>query len=447
LRKALLGVAALVLLVALAALGYGVHLVRKLDTPEFQRALLEQAKATVGADVHVKEMDISLLSGVTLRGIVVANPAPFPGDLLAAEAFVLRYRRWPLLAGRVEVERLTLEKPALGLTMDTRGVFNYERLGGSASRPSAAPVGSVALPLRIVLKRLSVEDASIVMTDHAKARLLSVEDADFRSAFAIEGGIAQGEGEATVASVNLADLLFVRGIRSPLAMSKEAVRLAPVRGRVAGGEVTGDVTLHLRGGFRYVAHLEVRGAEVKTLLSEAKSAGGLTGTLAAKATFEGRGGLPTLKGHGQGTVTDCRVDQGRTLALLAGLLQVPELASPDFDECRVEFTQAGARLSTPVLSLKGDAVRLTGRGTLDLETSGLDYQMTLALAPKLFAKVTRPELRPAFKPAADGFSAIDFRLYGTTLAPQTDLLSLIGKAAATEAAKEQLNKLFKRKVF
>jgi hypothetical protein len=216
---------------------------------------------------------------------------------------------------------------------------------------------------------------------------------------------------------------------------------------VAGGEVTGDVTVHLRSGFRYVAHLEVRGAEVKTLLSEAKSAGRLTGTLAAGAAFEGRGGLRTLKGHGQGTVADCRVDQGRPLALLAGLLQVPELASPDFEECRFEFTLSRSRLSTPVLRLEGKAVRLTGRGSLDLETSGLDYQMTLALAPRLFAKVTRPELRSAFKPQGDGFSAIDFRLYGTTLEPQTDLASRIGAAAATAAAREQLNRLFKRKVF
>jgi len=73
--------------------------------------------------------------------------------------------------------------------------------------------------------------------------------------------------------------------------------------------------------------------------------------------------------------------------------------------------------------------------------------MTLALAPRLLAKITRPELRPAFKPAADGFSAIDFRLYGTTLEPQTDLVSRIGKAAATEAAKDQVNRLLKRKIF
>jgi hypothetical protein len=154
-----------------------------------------------------------------------------------------------------------------------------------------------------------------------------------------------------------------------------------------------------------------------------------------------------MKGHGQATITDCRVEHGRTLALLAAVLQVPELASPAFDECRAEFTQSGYRLSTPVLRLVGKAVQLTGKGTVNLATDGLDYQMTLALAPPLFAKVTRPELRPAFRQRGDGFSEIDFRLYGTTLDPQTDLVSRIGKAAATEAARDLLNRLFKQKIF
>jgi hypothetical protein len=205
------------------------------------------------------------------------------------------------------------------------------------------------------------------------------------------------------------------------------------------------VTVHLKGGFRYIARLEVKGVDVGTLLAEAKSAGGVAGTLAAQATFEGTGGLPTMKGRGQGTVSDCRVEQGRVLALLATALQVPELANPDFDECRAEFTQSGSRLSTPVLLLAGEAVQMRGAGTVNLETTALDYRMDLALAPRLFAKVTRPELRPAFKQRADGYSTIDFRLYGTTADPKTDLLARVGTAAATDAVKKGLDRFFKSK--
>jgi hypothetical protein len=445
-RKILLAVAALVFLVVVAAVGYGRHLVGQLKTPAFRKAVLAQATAAVGADVRAKEMDISLLSGVTLTGITIANPAPFPGDFLTADAFVLRYRLRPLLAGRVEVERLALERPRLALAMDARGVFNYERLGGTASAGAKA-TPAVAVPLRVVLKRLAVDDATVVMTDHTRARLLTVEGADFRSAFEIEGGIAQGSGKATIASVDFADLLFLRRVEAPLSMSKETVKLAPIRGRVAGGTATGGVIVHLKGGFRYVANLEVKDASVKTLLAEAKSAAGVSGTLTAKGAFEGTGGLSTMKGRGQGTIAECRLEHGRTFALLAGILQVPELASPSFDECRAEFTQSGTRLATPVLRLVGRTVQLTGEGNVDLATYALDYRMNLALAPPLFAKVTRPELRPAFRRRRDGFSTIDFHLYGTTLEPQTDLVSRIAKGAATEAAKDQLNRLFKKKIF
>ena len=446
-KKILLGGFALLLAAVLAAAGYGVYLVGKLNTPEFQKSLLDQAKAAVGADVRVKEMDISLFSGVTLTGLAIANPAPFAGDLLTADAFVLRYRLRPLLAGRVEVERVALEKPALSLVLDARGVFNYEKLGGPAlkKRSAAAPAGAAAVPLRVVLKQLAVEDGSVTLTDHTKARLLTVEGAGFRSAFEVEGGIARGSGEAAIPRVSLGDLLFLRAIRAPLALSKETVKLAPIRAEVAGGRATGDVTVHMKGGFRYVANLEVKGADMSTLLAEAKSAGGVAGTLAAEATFEGSGGLPTMKGRGQGTVTGCRVEHGRTLSLLASILQVPELASPDFDECRAEFRQSGSRVSTPVLLLTGEAVQVRGTGTVNLETSGLDYQMTLALAPKLFAKVTRPELRSAFRDRGDGYSTIDFRLYGTTSEPQTDLLSRVAKAAATDAVKKGIDRLFKKK--
>jgi hypothetical protein len=443
-RKLLLGGAGLVLLVALAGAGYVSFLARRLNTPAFQKSLLAQAKAAVGADVRVKKMEISLFSGMTLRGIAIENPAPFPGDLLTADAFVLRYRLLPLLAGRLEVERLGLQRPALALAMDARGVFNYEKLGRS-SRPAPLPAASAVVPLHVVLKRLSVADASIVLTDETRSRLLAIEDADFRSTFEVGGGMARGSGQATVATANLAGLLFLRALRAPLEMSKETVRLAPVRGRLAGGEATGDVTVRLKDGFRYSANLEVKGAEVKTLLAEAKATAAVSGRLRAKGTFEGRGGLATMKGRGGGTIEDCRVENARTLALLADVLKVPELANPDFAECRFEFVQTGSRLSTPVVSLQGQALQLAGRGVVNLETSGLDYDITLALAPRLLAKVTRPELRAAFRERGDGFSTIDLRLYGTTLDPQTDLVARVGKAAAAAAVKEQIDRLLGKK--
>lgn len=452
-KKILLAGGALLLLAVVAVAGVGAYLVSRLNTPELEQSILDQARATLGTDLKVQDMEISLVSGVTLEGIAVKNPAPFQGDLVTADAFVLRYRLLPLLRGRVEVERLALEKPALALAMDAKGGFNYERLFGSAAKGAPAPAKpgqaspTAAVPLRIVMKSLAVERGSIVMSDHTKARLMAVEEIDFRSAFEVAGGVAQGAGEITIGKVNVADVLFVSGVKAPLAMSKERVALAPIRGELAGGVVSGELKVDLKGGFGYTAELVVKGARVKTLLEQAGSAAVVSGTLSGKAHFEGRGGLPTMRGQGSADVASCRAENSRVLALLSSVLQVPELANPDFEACRVEFSQTGSRFATPVVKLTGDAVRLSGRGSVNLDTSGLDYEMTLGLAPKLLAKITRPELRAGFKEASDGFATIDFRLYGTTLEPKTDLLTRVGKAAATGVAKDQVNKLLKKKIF
>jgi hypothetical protein len=230
-------------------------------------------------------------------------------------------------------------------------------------------------------------------------------------------------------------------------MSKEKVALSPIRGDLAGGDVSGDLKVDLKGGFRFTTDLAVKGASVKKLLEEARSVAALSGTLSGKAHFEGKGGLATMRGQGSADIAACRAERSRVLALLSGVLQVPELANADFEACHVEFTQAGSRFATPVVRLTGDALRLAGRGSVNLDTSGLDYQMTLALSPRLFARITRPELRAGFKQGADGFATIDFRLYGTTLEPKTDLLSRVGRAAAAGVAKDQVNKLLKTKIF
>jgi uncharacterized protein involved in outer membrane biogenesis len=450
-KKILLAVGALLLLAVIAVAGLGFYLASKLNTSELEKQVLAQAKATLGTEIQVQDMEVSLLSGVTLEGIRIANPAPFAGDLLTAEAFVLRYRLLPLLAGRVQVDRLALEKPVLALAMDAKGGFNYEKLGGAAAKGApatpaqAAP--TAAAPLRIVMKSLAVENGSVVMNDQTKARLMAVEDIDFRSAFEVARGVAQGAGQVTIGKANFADVLFVRAVKAPLSMSKEKVTLSPIRGALAGGEVSGDLKVDLKGGFRFTTDLGVKGASVKTLLAESGSAAALSGTLSGKAHFEGKGGLATMRGQGSADIASCRAENSRVLALLASVLQVPEVANPDFEACRVEFNQTGSRFATPVVKLTGDAVRLSGRGSVNLDTSGLDYEMTLGLAPKLFAKITRPELRAGFKQDTDGFATIDFRLYGTTLEPKTDLLSRVGKAAATGVAKDQVNKLLKTKIF
>jgi hypothetical protein len=157
--------------------------------------------------------------------------------------------------------------------------------------------------------------------------------------------------------------------------------------------------------------------------------------------------METLKASGQAEVVDCRIEDSKMLALLATVLKVPELASPEFKDCRVEYSLANNVLSTPVLSLKGQAMEVTGKGQVNLLQSTLDYDLNLALAEALLQKIPVQELRAAFKPRDDGLSEVAFKAYGPLDTPETDLMSRVGKAAATEAVKGQVNKLLKKKIF
>ncbi len=447
-KRLMLAVVALGLALVLALAGGAAYLAHSIDTPAFKSAVLERAAATVGTDVKVRDMSVSLLSGVTLEGVAVANPRPFAGNLLTADALVLRYRLRPLLSGRLEVERLDLEKPRLDLAMDARGIFNYEKLGSpAAARKSAAVPSSgaaIASPVELVLRSLRVQDALIVMKD-PKAVFMKVEDAGLDAAFRVTEAGAQGAGKATIKTLNLADTMYVRGITAPIRISKQSLVLAPIRGKLAGGDLTGEARVELGGGFRYTTSLEARGVPVETLLEEARYPRGVGGRLVAKASFEGTGGLPTMKGSGNAEIADCKVSEARVLSLLSTVLEVPELARPDFDQCLVDFRLAASRVHTPRVRLVGKEIQLTGSGVVNLESSTLDYQMTLALARPLFNKITARELRGAFEDRGDGFSTVDFKIYGSTLAPQTDLVARIGQAAVAGAVERGLGRLFGKK--
>lgn len=440
-KKVLLVVVAVLAALVLLLLILAALALRRVDTPEFRRALLDRAKVVLGAEVRLKDMEVSVLSGIRLDGVEIANPAPFKGNLLSADEFVFRYRLLPLLFGRLDVNRLSLKAPVVGLAMDAQGGFNYERLVGR--RNASAGTRPSALPLRVSISRLAVEDGRITVVDAARAQLLAIEGLDFESSFQVGPEGATGKGETRIARFALATGVAATSLRAPLQIAGGVVKIAPFHADLAGGDLEGAIGMRLADA-RTAADLDLTGVDVKRLAEEAKARSGIVGRLKAKASVEGSGGVETLKGHGSASIDSCQVEQSKLFALMASALRLPELLDPDLSECRVEFTLGGGRVTTPVVRLKGPAVQLDGRGALTLRSGALDYDMSLALAPAVLDRIPAKELRAAFKDRGDGFGTIDFRVTGTTASPQTDLLSRLAKAAAGEAAKGKVKKILEK---
>jgi hypothetical protein len=418
---------------------YAARLVRSLETPEFKGRVAQEASAAVGARVQLASVDVSLLRGIRLGGIRVQNPPGFRGDLLAVEGATLSYDLWPLFLGRIQVDELTLRKPVITLTTDARGAFNYKRLSAPAPDPKKAspPVAASRSLPRLVISRLAVDGARFAVVDDKNVAAFRLEGATLESALAAESGVLTGTGKASVDSVILANALFLREVRAPLKLTQERMTLAPLQAGLAGGDVTGEIRVQFKPEMRYTLQLAASGANVATLLKEAGSAGTLTGVLKAEARIEGGGGVLTVRGAGQAEIKHCRWPKAPLFGVLAGVLRIPELVDPRFDNCRVEFALAGGQARTPVVSFKGPALELTGLGVTNLVTSVIDYDLTLALSPGLLAQAPGT-IRAAFKTRPDGFGAIFFKVTGTIAAPKTDLATRFGRALAIEAAKKGL---------
>jgi len=438
-KKVGLGLGGVVLLAGTCALLYAAHVVRSLNTPGFKAQVTQKASEFAGAPVSVESLDVSLLRGIRLAGIHLQNPPGFKGDLLAVDETRLNYSLWPLLRGRIQVDELTLRNPVITLATNARGLSNYERLGAvtPAPRPAISPTAASTILPGLVVSKLSVENARFAMVDGNGVAALRLEGAALDSALAVESGLMTGTGSARVESAILANALFLRDIRAPLALTKERLSLTPLQAKLAGGQVSGEIEAEFKRQMRFALQIEVNGASVATLLKEAGSAGTLEGLLGAEARVEGTGGLPTLKGDGHAQIKNCRWPKAALFGALSSILQIPELANPRFDDCRVEFTLGNGQARTPVVNFTGPALELTGRGVANLASSVLNYDLTLALSPGLLAKVPGA-MRAAFKTRPDGFGTIAFKVTGTTADPKTDLASRFGKSLAIEAVKEGL---------
>jgi hypothetical protein len=126
-------------------------LLLEFESPVLGRAVLARTGPVLGGRMDARAFRFRLIRGLALEGLTATSDIAGGRFSLEAEALVLDHRLWPLLGGRVEIERLVLRRPRLRL----------EQGGASPARgPRAAALPAVAaLALRIVEARM--EDGSV----------------------------------------------------------------------------------------------------------------------------------------------------------------------------------------------------------------------------------------------------------------------------------------------
>ncbi len=130
----------------------------------FTRGLRERT----GFDAEIASLSANPFSGrVTLRGLVITNPAIFPTtDFLQLRSFEADVAMWSLFNKKVEIDTLTLDVRQLTLVKRAKDFTNFDvfraaLVAGESKRPTNTPV---------VIRRLRVRFDTLVLVDHTEAK-------------------------------------------------------------------------------------------------------------------------------------------------------------------------------------------------------------------------------------------------------------------------------------
>lgn len=443
-------VSVIVGVIALVASGV-FFITRYLHTPEFKERVLSTVQEATGSAVEVAEMDISLLRGITLEGVVIADPSGLSDEFLAADRLILHHQLLPLLSRQVQIHRLSLDRPVATMVQGEDAAWNFEQFFSTPSESGAKPVrapeetseGERAFDVN--LSHLSISDAEISMLNSEGGVMAQVHDLNLVSSGNFLEKRLNAVGNLTAKTVNLGGSLLLRDVSAPVLISPEALKFSAVSGQLAGGDLSGDIVFSSDPEFQYVLNLQLTGADVNALLQEVKMGPEINGKLQASVRMEGRGAFSSMVGQGQVSLVGGRVSHLPAQEFIASLLQVPSLSEVNFEECVVEFTLAGNILKTPIVRLLSPLVQVTGKGSVSLEKNTLDHDMILALSKEVLSQLPAPLLR-AFNQGEDGFYTLEFRLWGPFHSPQTNIQQKIARGAAEgllEKGLEGLKNLFR----
>ena len=100
-----------------------------LDQERYRALLADRASRLLNREVKVESLRVHLLPrpGATVRGLTVADRAPWSGTFMEAERLDVNLRLLPLLKGELQVRQIRIDRPRMRLARGPDG-WNLEDL-------------------------------------------------------------------------------------------------------------------------------------------------------------------------------------------------------------------------------------------------------------------------------------------------------------------------------
>lgn len=195
-RNILIGIG----VVAVAAVGVAVVVIKSIDFNQYKGLAQEQAKAATGRDLVIAgklDLRLSLTPAVVVENVSFANAAwGSRKEMVTLKRFEMEMALLPLLSGKVDVRRLILVEPDILLETDKAGKGNWVFDSASApAKDSPAPSqasGKSAAPnisaetVRIEKAALSYKDGQTGQTTKVAIDRLDIKGKDMSSPLALD---------------------------------------------------------------------------------------------------------------------------------------------------------------------------------------------------------------------------------------------------------------------
>jgi len=396
-RRKVLAAAGALVLAALAAV-----FLLEFDAPVLGQAALSRVGAALGTRATARAFRFRLARGLALEGLEASSNFTGGRWSLAADALVLDHRLWPLLTGRVEIERIVLKQPRLEVTGSGR-------------------------PLTLAGRELSLRELAFTGTTLSR----------------LTGG---GRAEAKELRVSRT---IARELDGRFTLEKGTLAADPIRFRTDQGRF--EATLRARLDRMPLTYsLELRGDPLDLNAMAGRAGAGSFGPATLQLSAAGSGaGAAALRGQGVLKMQPGRLPSTPLLQRLEAALGAQGLVGARYAASETPFRLQDGRATFDAFHLRADPLAIDMRGWIALD-GPLDLAVQVR-APRSMLRVAGVSAS-VLDTLADGQGrlVVPLTVTGTQENPVVRpdvgaLLAQAGKGAARGALGKTLKDLFRNR--
>ena len=461
-RTVLISLVAILGIAGIGILSANLYIQSKPTQEKIERKLSE----TLRLPLEIQRTTLTPWGGLSITGITVPQSPAEGGNFLDAQECSIHFRFFPLFRRKLVIDQILLDEPKVVWVQNASGRWAYPGIASARQPeptpvpaqppapvetpsespapeiPQATPAGPPApetpavatppappvisppvetvRPFEIVLSRLKIENGSFDFSDAAGRRVALFTDVDVEVPAAKPDFV---EGTANCEKISFRDSAFVEELKTHFSYSKQRLALSDLKARLADGSVNG--TLEVKTSVPkspFTADVKFEKVDLNRLIAEAggpwnQASGSLSGFL---DIYGQAGDVNSITGSGRLEMTNGQVNQFQVLQMLGKVLQIEELSQLNLQRASASWRIENGVIRVDQLVLQSANLRLTAEGTVQLD-GRLDLAANLAINRKISRQL--PDFIEAnFKPVENSdLRALDFKIFGTTSKPRTDL--------------------------